>query len=167
MPSHAPYVAYVTLPVGADLRIASNGEAIVESEFVTKRRRAAARAADPLLREAVAQARAYARRRLMRFDLPLHLEGPEFCVAVWRIVARLHVGELVSYGDVAHVAGRPRAHRAVAMAMGRTPLALFIPAHRVLGADGAIKGAGPHSMRRRLLEFEGFATDAARVAIRS
>jgi O-6-methylguanine DNA methyltransferase len=64
---------------------------------------------------------------------------------------------LVSYADIARAIGRPRAHRGVARAMSRTPLDLFIPAHRVLGADGTIKGDELQTaMRRQLLQFEGF-----------
>ena len=74
---------------------------------------------------------------------------------VWDLVSQLEVGELISYGDVARAVGFPGAHRGVAAAMGRSPYDLLIPAHRVVGSDGRIKGAGPNSMRRRLLVFEG------------
>jgi O-6-methylguanine DNA methyltransferase len=85
----------------------------------------------------------------------LHLEGTPFQIDVWHFVAALEVGELVAYGDLARAIGRPRAHRGVAAAMRRTPIDLFIPAHRVVGADGSVRGAGPNSLRRRLLTFEG------------
>ncbi len=106
------------------------------------------------MREAKAQINAYLRKRLRRFDLPLALHGTPFQLDVWHLVAQLETGELISYGDVARAIGAPRAHRGVAMAMGRTPLDLLIPAHRVVGSDGRVKGAGPNSMRRRLLRFE-------------
>lgn len=142
-------------PFGARLYVSADDSEITECEF---RARVAPRAAprgNPLLVEASRQLRAYFAKRLRRFDLPLQLRGTAFQVAVWTLVAQLETGELISYGDVARAIGVPLGHRGVAAAMGKTPLDLLIPAHRVVGADGRIKGAGPHSLRRRLLAFEG------------
>jgi methylated-DNA-[protein]-cysteine S-methyltransferase len=143
----------IPTPLSRDLLIVSNGLAIVSSDFVA-RKPAGQKPSDSLLVEATAQVRAYFARRLRRFDLPLALEGTAFRVAVWRAVASLSFGEFVSYADVARAVGRPLAHRGVATAMGLTPLDLFIPAHRVIGADGRIKGARPRSLRARLAAFE-------------
>jgi methylated-DNA-[protein]-cysteine S-methyltransferase len=144
----------VPTPLRLDLLVSSDGERIVASDFVAERRARGARTADGLLREAAAQVRAYFGGRLGRFDLPLALAGTPFCIAVWEAVAGLAFGEFVSYADVARAVGRPLAHRGVAAAMGRTPLDLFVPAHRVVGADGRVKGAEPGSVRARLVRFE-------------
>ena len=109
---------------------------------------------DALLAEAREQVRAYFSRRLKRFDLPLLFGGTPFEVAAWRAVAALAFGEFVSYADVARAIGKPLAHRGVARAMTRAPLDLLVPAHRVIGADGRIKGAGRGSLRVRLAAFE-------------
>jgi methylated-DNA-[protein]-cysteine S-methyltransferase len=138
------------------LRLATDGSALTASDFV--RRRGASRAASPahpLLREARGQVEAYFKRRLRCFDVPLALAGTPFQRAVWELVAGLEFGQLVSYADVAFAIGRPLAHRGVAAAMGKTPLDLFIPAHRVVGADGRVKGSAAGSLRRRLILFEG------------
>ncbi len=149
----------VATPFGRILLVSADDRGIVASEFRSRPHGEArhVRYAHPLLREVKKQVDAYFARRLRRFDLPLHLEGTEFQVAIWRLVAQLEAGELISYGEVAQAIGRPLSHRGVAAAMGATPLALFIPAHRVVGSDGRIKGAAGNSMRRRLLKFEGIA----------
>ena len=147
----------VRTPLGLDLVLMSDGESIFASDFRPPRA-TAGRGGDALLREARDQVRAYFARRLRRFDLPLALEGTPFNVAVWRAVADLRFGEIVSYADVARAVGHPRSYRGVAAAMGKTPLDLLVPAHRVIGADGKIKGAGVNSLRRRLLIFEGYVT---------
>ncbi|HLY02809.1 MAG TPA: methylated-DNA--[protein]-cysteine S-methyltransferase [Candidatus Cybelea sp.] len=144
----------VRTPLGKDLLITGNGAAIVESTFVTRRGATERKPSDALLVEARAQVQAYFARRLRRFDLPFLLEGTPLQLAAWHAVASLCFGEFVSYADVARAIGRPGAHRGVAAAMGATPLALFIPAHRVIGADGRIKGADPKSLRARLAAFE-------------
>ncbi|MFY9710901.1 MAG: hypothetical protein WAK88_12105, partial [Candidatus Cybelea sp.] len=69
--------------------IVGNGAEILQSNFVARRRARGPRRSDPLLREAVAQVRAYFARRLARFDVPLHLSGTPLQVAAWRIVAAL------------------------------------------------------------------------------
>jgi len=142
-------------PFGAPLHVCSDGERIVECEFRPRAKVRPSVLRDPLLREARAQLRAYFRKRLRRFDLPLAFAGTRFQVAVWELVASLEVGELISYGEVARAIGAPLAHRGVAAAMRHTPYDLLVPAHRVIGADGRIKGAGANAMRRRLLAFEG------------
>jgi len=146
--------AYFETPLGAVLSVESDGERIVDASFCARRPNLSP-IRDPLLREAQRQLRAYFRKRLRRFDLPLLLGGTAFQKDVWRWVAQLETGELISYGDLARALGRPRAHRGVASAMRLTPIDLFIPAHRVVGSDGTVRGAGPRSMRRRLLTFEG------------
>jgi methylated-DNA-[protein]-cysteine S-methyltransferase len=144
----------ISTPLGRDLLIVSNGSALVGSNFVPAKRLPESKPSDALLLEAQAQVRAYFARRLRRFSIPLELHGTPFCIAVWRAVATLSFGEFVSYADVARAIGSPLAHRGVAAAMARTPLDLFVPAHRVIGADGRIKGASPRSVRVKLADFE-------------
>lgn len=150
----------LSTPFGRDLVVVTDGDVICASDFRPASKRAQARATTGLQREVAAQVRAYAARRLRRFDLPLRLEGTPFAVGVWRLVASLEFGELISYGEVGRALGRPLAHRTVAAAMGKSPLDLFVPAHRVVGADGKLKGATGSTgvaLRRRLLAHEGIA----------
>ena len=145
--------ATLATPFGA-LCVQSDGLAIVASEFRVESRRSVPRTGDALLNEARRQVNAYFKRRLRRFDLPLRFAGTAFQNEVWRAVSDLAFGQVVSYAEVARAVGRPLAHRGVAAAMGRSQLDLFMPAHRVIGSDGTVKGASPQSVRAKLLEFE-------------
>lgn len=154
---HGPDVisTVVRSPFGRGLYVACDTRGIVASRWTgVPTRPPAKKIGYALLHEAVLQLRAYFAGRLRRFDVPLSVDGTPFEVSAWDAVAQLETGVLVSYTDVARALGRPNAYRGVARAMGRTPLALFIPSHRVLGADGRLKGASATSMRRRLFAFE-------------
>lgn len=163
-PARAPQTCLSTAPAPIPLRIRtawkcdlvveSDGRAIVTSRFAPPHRTRYPRPGDALLAAASEQVHAYFARRLRRFDLPLALAGTPFQHAVWELVSRLGFGEFVSYADVARAIGRPLAHRGVAAAMALTPLDLFVPAHRVIGSDGRVKGTTPGSMRARLVAFE-------------
>ncbi len=133
-----------------------NNERILAAQFRSVSGSRNARTTHPLLREAASQVRAYFSGKLQAFDLPLLLEGTPLQRQVWEAVSHLHFGHFVSYAEVAHAIGHPRAHRGVAAAMGKTPIDLFIPAHRVLGADGKLKGCDRHSIRAKLAAFEGY-----------
>jgi methylated-DNA-[protein]-cysteine S-methyltransferase len=140
-------------PFDKDLIVVSDGTQIVESSFGARRRRHD-KPTDALLVDVASQIRAYFARRLARFDVPLRFEGTPLRVAAWRAVASLRFAEFVSYADVARAIGRPTAHRGIASAMSASPFDLFVPAHRVVGADGRVRGAAPGSMRARLVHFE-------------
>ncbi len=135
------------------LRVRGDGKRIVESDFVALSH-PLYRSSDPLLCEAADQLRAYFRGAMRRFDLPLLLNGTALQCDAWACVSELEVGEFVSYADIARAIARPAAHRGVAAAMSATPLDLFIPAHRVVGSDGRVRGALPGSMRATLVAFE-------------
>ena len=76
------------------------------------------------------------------FDLPLAPAGTAFQRRVWDELRRIPYGETVSYGELARRIGRPTASRAVGAANGRNPLAIVVPCHRVIGADGTLVGYG-------------------------
>jgi O-6-methylguanine DNA methyltransferase len=90
------------------------------------------------------------------FDLDLDLRGTDFQKKVWSEVARVPYGRTVSYGDIAHVMGKPKAARAVGAANGANPIPIVIPCHRIVGADGSLTGYGGGLKRKRwLLAHEG------------
>jgi methylated-DNA-[protein]-cysteine S-methyltransferase len=84
-------------------------------------------------------------------DLPLALDGAQFERRVWRALQDIPYGETASYGEIARRVGRPDAARAVGLANGRNPIAVIVPCHRVIGANGALVGYGGGLERKRLL----------------
>ena len=89
------------------------------------------------------------------FDLPLSPEGTEFQLAVWNNLKTIPYGLTVSYGDIARRLGDRNASRAVGLANGRNPLAIIVPCHRVVGANGKLTGySGGIERKIALLEFE-------------
>jgi methylated-DNA-[protein]-cysteine S-methyltransferase len=85
------------------------------------------------------------------FDLPLSLAGNGFESRVWDALQGIGYGETVSYGEIAARIGEPGAARAVGLANGRNPIAVIVPCHRVIGADGSLTGYGGGLERKRLL----------------
>jgi methylated-DNA-[protein]-cysteine S-methyltransferase len=85
------------------------------------------------------------------FDVPLALEGTDFQRRVWEALREIPYGETVSYGELARRIESPRAVRAVGLANGRNPVAVIVPCHRVIGADGRLTGFGGGLERKRLL----------------
>ena len=103
----------------------------------------------------VAQLEAYFAGTLTAFDVQLALEGTDFQRHVWDRLREIPYGETISYGELARRVGRPGAYRAVGLANGRNPVALIVPCHRVIGADGSLTGYGGGLARKRwLLEHE-------------
>jgi methylated-DNA-[protein]-cysteine S-methyltransferase len=94
------------------------------------------------LREAAAQLAAYFAGRLTAFDVPLALHGTEFQRRVWHALLAIPYGTTISYGDLARWVGNPQGSRAVGLANGRNPVAIIVPCHRVIGANGKLTGYG-------------------------
>jgi len=107
------------------------------------------------LRPAAAQLAEYFAGKRKRFDLPLAPRGTPFQRRVWNALLDIPFGETASYGELARAIGKPSASRAVGAANGRNPLAIVIPCHRVIGADGSMTGYGGEIARKRaLLDLE-------------
>ena len=99
--------------------------------------------------------RAYS-KRLDKVDLPLDYPGSAFQQRVWEELLRIPYGETRSYAQLAEAISRPGAARAVGHANGQNRIAILIPCHRVIAADGGLGGYGGGLWRKlRLLETEG------------
>ena len=113
--------------------------------------------AHPVLREAARQIDAYFSAALKGFDLPLDLSaGTDFQQTVWQALRALPRGQTCTYGELSQRIGRPSAVRATGGAIGRNPLSVIVPCHRVIGQGGALTGyAGGLVRKRVLLQLEG------------
>ena len=114
-------------------------------------------AALPVLQAAVQQLKQYFAGTRTQFELPLDLSGgTPFQQAVWQALLCIGYGRAVTYGALAQSLDRASAVRAVAAAVGRNPLSLVVPCHRVLGASGHLTGyAGGLERKAQLLAMEG------------
>lgn len=98
---------------------------------------------------------AYFSGKSATFTVPLALHGSDFTRRVWEALRDIPAGEIRSYSQIAVAIGRPTATRAVARANGANQIALIIPCHRVLGADGSLTGYGGGLWRKqKLIEIE-------------
>lgn len=113
--------------------------------------------AHPVLQQAVQQLQQYLAGSRTRFALPLDLgSGTPFQQAVWQSLLGIGHGSVLTYGALAAQLGRASAVRAVAAAVGRNPLSVVVPCHRVLGAGARLTGyAGGLERKVHLLALEG------------
>ena len=111
----------------------------------------------PVLREAASQLTDYFAGERHDFDLPLDLShGTAFQQSVWQALLRIPHGATSSYGRLGAEIGRSAAVRAVGAAVGRNPVSIIVPCHRVVGSNGSLTGyAGGLDRKARLLALEG------------
>jgi methylated-DNA-[protein]-cysteine S-methyltransferase len=114
-------------------------------------------AAHPMLRLAVQQLEQWFAGQRKDFELPLDLRaGTPFQQSVWQALLAIPRGGTTSYAALARELGRPRAARAIGAAVGRNPVSIVVPCHRVLGTGGALTGyAGGLERKTALLQLEG------------
>ena len=178
-PSHARaldclYAQWSETPLGPVLALA-NDEGLYLLEFVDRRglerelrtlRERFAHQVVPgehkYLKQIGSELEAYFSGRALHFATPLKLEGTPFQHDVWNALRAIAPGTTRTYGEVAASVGRPSAVRAVGRANGDNKLAIIIPCHRVIGADGTLTGYGGGLWRKAwLLEHERAHGDGA------
>lgn len=109
----------------------------------------------PLLKKAAEQLYTYLAGERQVFDLPLKPYGTPFRKRVWDALCQIPYGETRSYKDIARAVGNEKACRAVGGANNKNPISIFIPCHRVIGADGKLVGyGGGIDIKIKLLELE-------------
>lgn len=110
---------------------------------------------DPLLTRAASQLQDYLAGRPRDFSIPLDLHGTPFQKKVWSALMDIPRGQTSTYSDIARTIGAPLAVRAVGAAIGKNPLSVFVPCHRVVGLRGQLTGyAGGLERKQALLNLE-------------
>jgi methylated-DNA-[protein]-cysteine S-methyltransferase len=141
-------------PIG-ELLLVGDGRALRGLHMIEGRRPLAPRddwteAAAPF-DDVRAQLEEYFDGRRTSFDVPLALDGTPFQRSVWRALQEIPYGETTSYGELARRVGQPGAARAVGLANGSNPIAVIVPCHRVIGANGKLTGYGGGTENKRIL----------------
>ena len=117
-----------------------------------------------LTKLAYTQIREYLDGQRKVFDLPLHPNGTEFQIKVWKALTEIPYGETRSYKDIAISIGNEKACRAVGMSNNKNPIPIIIPCHRVIGANKKLVGyAGGLDLKERLLDLEGISVQKNKV----
>lgn len=144
---------YLQTPIGV-IYIEENGEAVTALRFDEeneKKYRLDAPAKEikfltesgtDLLKRAGNQLIEYFQGKRTEFTLPLAPQGTDFQKKVWKALCTIPYGQTKSYGQIAAQIGNPKACRAVGGANNKNPIMIFIPCHRVIGADGSLVGFG-------------------------
>ena len=109
----------------------------------------------PVIQEAEEQLNEYFKGNRNNFNLPLLWIGTEFQQSVWNKLIQIPYGKTISYGELAQRINRPKAARAVANAVGKNPLPIIIPCHRVIGSNHTLTGfSGGLAAKKFLLQME-------------
>lgn len=135
--------------------ITENGKAITSLYFGETLMSGINERETPLLKRASRELLEYLDGKRKSFDLPLSPQGTDFQQKVWKALRDIPYGAVVSYKDIARAIGNEKACRAVGGANNKNPIAIIIPCHRVIGADGSLVGYGSGlEIKRRLLALE-------------
>lgn len=124
------------------LEIEGTEKAITKVNFSDKKKIKSDSNLPPILKKCLKQLDEYFKGKRQNFSLELQLEGTDFQKKVWEQLQRIPYGETASYKDVAVAIGNEKAVRAVGGANGMNNIAIIIPCHRVIGADGNLVGFG-------------------------
>jgi len=141
-------------PVGI-LEIKTDGKAITGLDILKNVSTKQQSSDNPLIKETCKQLDEYFAGKRKTFDLPLSPKGTPFQQTVWKQLQEIPYGQTISYSQEAKAIGHPKACRAVGSANGKNPIAIIIPCHRVIAANGGLGGyASGLDNKIKLLELE-------------
>lgn len=153
------YRSFYLSPIGL-LQINASAEGLHDVLFLEDTRQEPEAVPNAITRETQQQLDAYFKGALKAFDLPLQPQGTPFQQKVWRELLTIPFGKTTSYSTIAHRLNNPLSVRAVGTANGKNPIAIIIPCHRIIGADGSLTGyAGGLWRKEKLLALEGSRTE--------
>jgi len=148
------FVDYYTSPIGI-LKIVLQNDKITSISFVSE---TGPILSHPVIDQCKQQLHDYFSGNLTEFSVPLNPCGTSFQQEVWKALLSVTYGKTVSYQDIANAMGRGNAVRAVAHAIGKNPILILIPCHRVIGSDGRLTGyvAGIDKKKKLLILESNF-----------
>ncbi|MBI1820602.1 MAG: methylated-DNA--[protein]-cysteine S-methyltransferase [Nitrospirae bacterium] len=112
-----------------------------------------------VIEEAISQLTDYFQGTLTQFQIPFRLEGTDFQKSAWNSLKQIPYGQTITYKEQAQRLNNKNALRAIGTAIGRNPISIIVPCHRVIGSNGTLKGyAGGLSAKAKLLEIEKLST---------
>ncbi len=110
----------------------------------------------PVLSETIKQLDSYFTNGLTHFDIPLDIQGSDFEFQVWKQLLTIPFGYTTTYGEISKILKNPKAIRAIGTTIGRNPVVIIVPCHRVIGANDRMVGFGGGIWRKEwLLKHEG------------
>ena len=146
----AEFYALYPSPLG-QLLIVSSDSGLKQIQFDPENSGQKSPSGHPLLNRVRQQLDEYFEGSRTHFELPLETEGSAFQKAVWRETLNIAYGQTATYAAIAHKIGRSNAFRAAGLALGRNPIPIVIPCHRVIGSGGRLTGYGGGLWRKEWL----------------
>ena len=152
-------IAYYNSPLGV-LKILADEKGIKEIEFAQEEFKSIQNSSSKIIKDCIKQLDEYFRGKRKSFELKLNPEGTEFQKKVWKELLKIPYGTTLSYGEIARRIKNQKAVRSVGQAIGRNPISIVIPCHRVIGGDGSLTGYASGLWRKEwLLKHEGAVSD--------
>jgi methylated-DNA-[protein]-cysteine S-methyltransferase len=136
------------------IKIITSDTAVIGIDFMDGR--GSSREDSPvIMKETIRQLDEYFSGKRKSFSLKVEMKGTDFQKSVWTAMSKIPYGKTASYKDLAVIAGRPKAARAVGGACHRNPVGIVLPCHRVIGSDGSLTGfGGGLDLKEKLLRHE-------------
>jgi methylated-DNA-[protein]-cysteine S-methyltransferase len=147
------YSGYYNSPFGM-LRIITSDTVVLGIDF-TDLKGASKEDSPVIMKETIRQLDEYFSGKRKIFSLKVELKGTDFQKSIWNAMSKIPYGKTASYKDLAVMAGKPKAARAVGGACHRNPIGIVLPCHRVIGSDGSLTGFGSGlDLKEKLLNHE-------------